>query len=67
MYCRLELIDKSEYAIQFHLKKQLLFYHNVLKLRQLYNHAKYFVDIADLLYITYFNLQTYIEILFKLL
>ena len=49
MYCRLELIDESEYAIQCHLKKQLLFYHNVLKLRQLYNHAKYFVDIADLL------------------
>ena len=49
MYCRLESIDESEYAIRFHLKKQLLFYYNVLKLRQVHNHAKYFLDIAELM------------------
>ena len=49
MYCRLESIDESEYAIRFPLKKQLLFYYNVLKLRQIHNHAKYFLDIAELM------------------
>ena len=35
MFCRLESIDKTEYAIRYNLRKQLLFNYIVLKLRQL--------------------------------
>ena len=28
---------------------EVLFYYNVLKLRQVHNHAKYFLDIAELM------------------
>ena len=49
MFCRLESIDETEYAIRYNLRKQLLFNYNVLKLRKLENHANYYYQIAELL------------------
>ena len=49
MYCRLELLDETEYTIRCHLKKHMLFNYNVLKLRKLDQHAKYYSKIADIL------------------
>ena len=49
MFCRLESIDETEYAIRYNLRKQLLFNYNVLKLRKLENHANSYYQIAELL------------------
>ena len=49
MFCRLETLEESEYAIRFNLKSSLKFYTSVLKHNKCLLHSKYFEKFSNAL------------------